>query len=538
MQFGQIPVAAAAGAILAHSVALGSRVLKKGRLLTVGDVAALQLHGVAKVFAARLEPGDVAEDDAAQRLAQAMRGIGITAQAPFTGRANLHAEAAGLVQVDPARVTAFNHISESMTLATLAPYSVVQARQMVATVKIIPFAVSAEVLAEGLRVIGAKPMVEVQPFQQRRIGLVLTEVTGMKPGLVKKSEVTMADRLHALGAGLAAVETCAHDIAAVQGAIARMRDQGCDMLLLFGASAIVDRGDVVPAGLVAAGGRVVHLGMPVDPGNLMMLGHLGDLPVIGVPSCARSPKTNGFDFVLQRVVAGLPVTAQDIMAMGTGGLLAEISSRPAPREGRAATALAPRVAAVVLAAGKSSRMGSNKLLAEVGGRPMLARVLAALEQAELEEIVVVTGHEAAAAAAQVDVARARLVHNPDYAQGLSTSVRAGIAALGRDIDAAFVVLGDMPLISAWHLQRLIAAYSVADHRTICVPVHEGRRGNPVLWGAMHFAALRQLAGDEGARQIMDGLADELVEVAMPDDGVLRDADTPQALQAVRSAFGP
>ena len=152
----------------------------------------------------------------------------------------------------------------------------------------------------------------------------------------------------------------------------------CDPILVFGASAIVDRGDVIPSAVVKAGGEVLHLGMPVDPGNLMMLGALGDVPVIGVPSCARSPKLNGFDWVLARVMADVPVRPADIMDMGAGGLLAEIPTRPLPREGKPKPQRAPRVAAIVLAAGQSSRMGSNKLLADVGGLPMVRRTLDAV----------------------------------------------------------------------------------------------------------------------------------------------------------------
>ena len=128
------------------------------------------------------------------------------------------------------------------------------------------------------------------------------------------------------------------EIAAVTAAIADLMAQGCDPVLVFGASAIVDRGDVIPMALVKAGGRVLHLGMPVDHGNLMMFGSLDDVPVIGVPSCARSPKLNGIDWVLQRLFAGLAVRPTDVMGMGVGGLLMEIVSRPQPRGGGASEA--------------------------------------------------------------------------------------------------------------------------------------------------------------------------------------------------------
>jgi molybdenum cofactor cytidylyltransferase len=302
---------------------------------------------------------------------------------------------------------------------------------------------------------------------------------------------------------------------------------------VFGASAIVDRGDVIPQAVVRAGGRVLHLGMPVDPGNLMMFGALGPVPVIGVPSCARSPKLNGFDWVLARVMADVPVTPEDIMDMGAGGLLAEIPTRPSPREGKPKPQRAPRVAAVVLAAGQSSRMGENKLLADLGGQPMIRRTVEAMRQAA-DMTLVVTGRDASAIEAAARDPGARFVHNPRYAEGLAGSLREGIAALPADVDAAVVALGDMPLVGPEVVRRLIAAFNPAEHRSICVPVFGGERGNPVLWGRQHFQALQALSGDRGARTLFDSLAEEVVEVAMPDDAVLTDADTPEALARLRS----
>ena len=104
-----------------------------------------------------------------------------------------------------------------------------------------------------------------------------------------------------------------------------------DALIAFGASAITDRRDVIPAAIEAIGGRIERFGMPVDPGNLLLLAERHGMPIIGAPGCARSPKENGFDWVLQRVLAGVPIHDADIRAMGVGGLLMEIASRPQPR---------------------------------------------------------------------------------------------------------------------------------------------------------------------------------------------------------------
>lgn len=535
MIFGELPLKDAEGAILAHSVKHASGMFKKGRTLTADDVGVLKASGVASVFAAKLSSDDVPEDEAAAAVARVVGAGGTIAQAPFTGRANLHAGVHGLALVDVERVRALNRLHESLTLATVQPFAIVEEREMVATVKVIPFAVPRDVLEKALAIIGTKPLVCVEAFRQKRAGLVITRLPQTKPSLIAKSEDAMRERIQALGGTLGEVRIVPHAIGEVTSAIAELDTLGADPILVFGASAIVDRGDIIPMAVTRAGGQVLHLGMPVDPGNLMMFGALRQTPVIGVPSCARSPKLNGFDWVLARVMAGVPVTREDIMDMGAGGLLAEIPTRPAPREGKPKVQRAPRVAAVILAAGQSSRMGSNKLLADLGGQPMIRHTVAAMRQAA-DVTIVVTGRDKGLIEAALEGLPVTFLHNPDFAQGLSTSLRAGIAALTPDTDAAVIALGDMPLVPPDAVRKLIAAYSPAEHRSICVPVFKGERGNPVLWGRQHFEALIALTGDRGARVLIDQLTDEVVEVAMPDDAVLRDADTPEALEGLSSSF--
>ncbi len=537
MIFGAMPVAEAEGAILAHSVKTGGGLFKKGRVLTKADVAALAESGAATVFAARLEADDIPEDAAASRVAKAIAGKAAIAQAPFTGRANLHAASRGLAVIDTDRVKAINHLHESLTLATVAPFAIVQPREMVATVKVIPFAVPRAVFDEAMAIIGNEPLIRVEAFVPKRVGLVITRLPQTKPSIISKSEAAMRERIGELGGELVSIAVVAHTIEAVKEAAALQIAQDCELVLLFGASAIVDRGDVIPSALAAAGGAVIHLGMPVDPGNLMMYGRLGAVPVIGVPSCARSPKLNGFDWVLARVMADVPVSAQDIMDMGAGGLLAEIPTRPSPREGKSTVQRAPRVVGIVLAAGQSTRMGSNKLLADVSGLPMVRRTLMAIAGAA-DSIIVVTGCDADHVGRALRGLAVRFVHNPDFAHGLSTSLKRGLEALPPETDAAVICLGDMPLVDAQVIGRLVAAFNPAEHRSICVPVHGAERGNPVLWGRQHFEALKQLKGDRGARALFDRYVDELVEVSMPDAAVLTDIDTPEALDDFRSGRSP
>ncbi len=337
MKFAHFNLDEAVGAILAHSIMTPRGMLKKGRLLGAEDVARLADAGHTEVVAARLEANDVGEDAAAYRVAEAAAGPRTRAAPPFTGRANLYADAAGVAIIDPALVTGVNALSEGLTVATIPPFERVAAGEMIATVKVITFSVPECVVAEAETMLKARPfLATVRPFAPKSAGLVLTRMAGTKSSVLAKRRLAVAARLEALGSRLLAVETVAHTEAEVAAAILRVKDQGIDPIIVFAASAIVDRGDVVPAALVQAGGEVVRLGMPVDPGNLILVGRIGAIDVIGAPSCAASPSLNGFDWVLRRRLAGLEVGMIEMAAMGLGGLLKEIRTRPQLRENESA----------------------------------------------------------------------------------------------------------------------------------------------------------------------------------------------------------
>jgi len=543
MKFGEVPVAEAEGAILAHSLRIGTIALKKARVLSRADLDLITEAGLSRIVVARLEAGDVGEDEAARLVAASAAGDEIEPAAPFTGRANLFAKARGLLVFDRERLDRLNLVDEAITLGTLPPFAVVEPRMMVGTVKIIPFAAPAEAVercVEAARSVG--PLLRVAPFQPHSVGLIQTRLPGLKESILDKTREVTEGRLKALGCRLVVEERCGHETAELAPLIRDAMGHGIDILLIHGASAILDRRDVIPAAIVAAGGRVDHFGMPVDPGNLLLLGHVNARPVLGLPGCARSPKVNGFDWVLERLVAGLPVGPAEIMRMGSGGLLAEIPSRPLPRAEATqaserkseAKPQGPRIGALLLAAGQSRRMGGpNKLLAAIDGTPMVAHVARRLLASRARPIVAVLGNQADT----VDIALGKLpvkrVRNPEFAAGLSTSLKRGIAALPSDLDGVIVCLGDMPLISGRHLERLIAAFNPLEGRAIIVPTRRGKRGNPVLWSRQFFPEMTGLAGDVGAKHLIGEHAEFVAEVEMDDAAVLVDIDTPEALDAFR-----
>ncbi|HSI00872.1 MAG TPA: molybdopterin-binding/glycosyltransferase family 2 protein [Reyranella sp.] len=543
MRFGDTPIDEAAGAILAHSWRASGVNFSKGRRLSADDVARLKAAGVESVVAARLDPEDIHEDLAAESVAKALAGGGIEITAPFTGRCNHFALEAGVAVIDQARVDALNELDESVTVATLPPFARVTPRQMVATVKIIPYAAPRVAVDRAIDVAKAsnQPMVSVAPFKPMRAGLVQTRLPGTRDKVLDKAVGTTGKRLTSLGSMLVGERRVAHDAAAIAEALRELKAEGCDIYLVAGASAIVDRYDVVPSGIERAGGNVIHFGMPVDPGNLLLTAELDGKPVLGLPGCAKSPKYNGFDMVLERLAAGLPVGRAEIVKMGAGGLLAEIPSRPQPRDDEEpGPQQAPRVAVLVLAAGRSIRMGGpNKLLQETDGMPLVVHAVKAALASQAVEVVVVLGHMADQVRPAIEQAvgahaRLRFVTNPDFADGLSTSVRTGIAALGKEIAAAIVQLGDMPGVNAMLLDRLMAAFSPVEGRSICVPTVGGKRGNPVLWDRRFFAEMEQVSGDTGAKHLIGEHADLVCEVEMTGEAAITDIDTPEALAAWRN----
>ncbi|MGB8182437.1 MAG: NTP transferase domain-containing protein, partial [Stellaceae bacterium] len=366
--------------------------------------------------------------------------------------------------------------------------------------------------------------------------LIQTELPSLKPSILgKTAEVTRA-RLAALGGTLIGERRVAHDAAALAPAIKAALAAGAELVLVAGASAILDRRDVIPAAVEAAGGTIVQFGMPVDPGNLLLVGRIGAVDVLGLPGCARSPQVNGFDWVLRRLMAGLPIDAAAVRGMGVGGLLGEIPSRPLPRAEVATATVqsaappARKIAAVVLAAGRSRRMGTvNKLLIGVDGKPMMRHVVDAALAAGLAPVVVVTGHEREKVTAALTGLAVSLVDNPDYAEGLSTSLRTGLDVLPSEVEGALICLADMPRVSAAELKRLTAAFDPRESRAIIVPTRHGKRGNPVLWARQFFAEMRAVAGDVGARHLIGAYPELVAEIEMEGDGVLTDIDTPQAL---------
>ncbi len=532
MKFGAVAPKDAVGAIAVHTIRRGALVLKKGTLIGAAEAAAFEAAGINDIVVARLEAGDVSEDAAAAEIAAAVATEGVHVDRAFTGRANLFARSPGVLVVNKDAIDRINRVDEAITVATLSAYKPVVAGEMIATVKIIPFAVAAAARDRALAV-AKEPVVSIAPYRIRKVGVVSTVLPGLSPKVIDKTLKITAERLAPANATIIAERRVPHDGAALARALGEVLKQGAELVVVFGASAIADRRDVIPAAIEAVGGRIQHFGMPVDPGNLLLIGTANGRPVLGAPGCARSPKENGFDWVLMRLLAGLPVPREDITGMGVGGLLMEIVTRPQPREEPVHPAR--NVAALVLAAGRSSRMGGpNKLLAEIGGRPLVRIVVEAALASRARPVIVVTGHQREGVEAALGGLPVDFVQNPNFANGLSSSLRAGIAALPAQADAVIVCLGDMPQVEAPMVDRLIGALDPDKGALIAVPTIEGQRGNPVVWSRRFFPDLMTVEGDIGARHLIGRYSEAVVEVPLTGTAALTDIDTPEVLQAVKA----
>ncbi|MGI9522494.1 MAG: NTP transferase domain-containing protein [Hyphomicrobiaceae bacterium] len=543
MRFGPVEITEAEGCVLAHSTYTSNGRMRKGRRLSAPDIAQLKAAGHSSVIVAKLDPDDVEEDQAAADIASRMAGENVRVAEAFTGRANMFARADGVFDCDRDWLIALNRVDEGLTVATLPPFSRVTSGQIIATVKIIPFALPSSVMDSARALLDDNTScIRVAAFQPHRAGLVVTQLPGTKSSVLEKRIRAIGDRVVEAGSTIEAQKVVAHNRDAVCAAASELSGLGADPILIFGASAIVDRDDVVPGGVVDAGGTIIHLGMPVDPGNLLLFAKLNGATVIGVPSCASSPKTNGLDWVLERTLSGLTLTRDEITSMAAGGLLMEIPSRPQPRQQSLRNSKdrdprrAPNVTAVVLASGQSRRMGArNKLLEDFRGKPLVRYAVEAASASTANHVVVVTGYDEEPIRRALEGITITFAHNDRYEAGLATSLVRGISAVPKESDGVLILLGDMPLVAASLIDKMIAAFAPDDGRGICVPIYNGRRGNPVLWSSAYFATLAQLRGDIGARHLLSEYVEDVAEVAVDTDAIFADIDTPEALAELRGA---
>jgi molybdopterin biosynthesis enzyme len=322
-----LPLEQAVGHILRHNLAdvNGRKALSKGHRIAAADLPRIHALGLSHLRVAVLEPGDVHEDEAARRLAEAVCGPGVVARPPAASRVNLLARADGVVRVNVVALLRINDV-DGLTVATLPNHTLVRARKRVATIKIIPFAVPEVDLARAEAIgraalSGPGSVVALTPLRRLDVGVILVGGAAARERIERGVYPAIEARITELGSTVLASRYVESEEAAIATVITELRRAGARMLIIAGETSIMDRDDVTPQALRLAGGRVEHYGAPVEPGNLLLLGYLDELPVLGAPGCVRSRDVNIVDLLLPRLLAGERVTRRDIVELGHGGLL-------------------------------------------------------------------------------------------------------------------------------------------------------------------------------------------------------------------------
>lgn len=539
MIFDRFDCDAAEGIILAHTIRTPGKTFKKGRVLSSDDLLEIQSNCIEQVSGVRLESGDVDEDQAALELARALAGPFLRIGKAVAGRCNLYADCDGLANIEREVIDGINLCDSGIVVATLSERAECVQQQAVASIKVIPFAVSREQLDEALGVAaGGVSAIGLTPYQSMSTVLILTETTGLKESLLDSTSRVTRERIESLGGKLVSEARCGHTIEELGSALRSVQGVTPELILICGASITVDKADIIPSAIVNCGGTIDHFGMPVEPGNMLLLAHIGNCPVINLPGCSRSPKLNGLDWVMQRLAAGMPLGKKEILSMGVGGLIKDISHRWRMREQAMLIEQFQsqhKVAAIVLAAGRSSRMGEQqKQLASVGGIPMIRRVVDALMKSEILSTTVVTGACSEGVVQELRNCKVSVVHNADYRDGIASSLKRGLSSLPEGIDGVMILLADMPFIAATHINELLAEFNPATERDIVAPIREGRLGNPVIWSTRYVPAMMKLNGDRGARLLLDEFAANVWEVPMGDDAIFMDVDTLEELRFANS----
>lgn len=311
--------------MLGHNVLgeAGRRIFRKGRVLSQDDVEQLLSIGKSSIYIAEFDESDVAENEAGLRITTALTREGLRRSDATTGRVNVYAEHLGLLRVDEASLLDLN-LLDGVALATKQNCAVVQADEMVANLKIVPYALTSEIVDAALAIASKHAILQLAPLKEQHVGLILTGSASSQDKTVRSFVRALEPRLNRLNAQLSQTLFIALENDSIETELAAaiwQFSQALGMVLVAGDTAIMDRWDIVPQAVESAGGEVVGFGAPVDPGNLFMLGYLGKTAVVGVPGCARNPNSNLVDLILPRLLVGEPLTRRDIAMLGHGGLL-------------------------------------------------------------------------------------------------------------------------------------------------------------------------------------------------------------------------
>ena len=533
MQFKRLPTKKTIGLILAHSTNLKNKRISKGTLLDSDIVRSLINAEISEVTCAVPDKGDIHEDEAANLIAMAIDKKKSFLGLASTGRVNFKTSSLGIVRYERSVIKELNLIDQSIAFSIVQHNQLLAPNDLIATLKIIPFFISKSSVEKAVKLIKKSELFSFFELKKRGCGLIQTRFNWQKTDIFKATASVTKNRLENLDCHITEEKVIEHDKDEIAKNIRKFADKKTEILLISGASAIIDKTDDIPKAICQEGGTILQYGLAVDPGNLMLIGKLRNMTIIGMPGCARSPKLNGLDWVLQLLLADIKISKDELAEMGAGGLLMEIASRPLPRSLNKKFYKTKKIVGALLAAGNSKRMGKvNKLLVKIDGIPLVRKIAIEMLNSNLDKCQVVLGYQADKVAKVLKDLPVQFLINPFWENGQSSSIKTAVANLNSEVSDLLVMLGDLPGIKRDHLNYLIQNHTQdgASHNIISVPSYKGQRGNPVIWGEAFFPDLGKLEGDTGGRALFSQHPAAMTLIEMQDDCVVKDTNTPEAIE--------
>jgi hypothetical protein len=321
----KVKVTKAVGLVLGHDL---TRIIpgqfkgvafKKGHIIREADIPALLDLGKETIFVLDIPPGTLHENEAAQRLAEALKGDHLSLQGPAEGKISLVARTRGLLKI---KVPALNRINliPQIIVSTLHHHTVCREGMAVAATRIIPLTIAEKSILRAERLCAQTgPVVTVQPLAAKKVGVVVTG-SEVFTGRVKNGfDQWVGNKLTDYGCTILKQVTVPDKLHLISGAIREMLGRGCDLIVTTGGMSI-DPDDVTRKGIRRAGARIIFYGTPVLPGAMFLYARLGEIPLLGLPACVFYHQVTLFDLMLPLILAGERPTRKEIAALGHGGL--------------------------------------------------------------------------------------------------------------------------------------------------------------------------------------------------------------------------
>ena len=519
------------GSVIAQTYNLPGKTISKGTFVTSEIVDYFKEFDVQTILCAVPANGDIHEDEAAEAISNAIDKNQIYVEKASTGRVNFKSQSLCLVRYERALIREVNLVDESIAFSIVEHNQLLAKNDLIATLKIIPFFTQKKYVDQVISILAKNELFNTHSLNRKKVSLIQTSFEWQKKSMFKATSNVTRNRLEALDCSLNEEKLICDDYKALCSEIRSSTGSGIDILLISGASAITDRSDYIPKAILSEGGEIIQYGLAVDPGNLLLIGKVGNTTVIGMPGCARSPKLNGFDWVLQLLMADIPISREELAEMGAGGLLMEIASRPLPRAlAKSVSKREKKVMGVILAAGNSTRMGKdNKLLRNIGDAPLIRNTAIEMLKSDLDSCSIVLGYQSDKVADVIKDLNVNLILNPLWKEGQASSLRAAINTLDSTYSDLLIMLGDLPGIKSIHINSIIEEHLLTDNRKskITIPSFKGQKGNPVIWGRSFFDDLSNLEGDVGGRTLFSEHPAAINILEMENPWVVKDTDTPE-----------